>query len=417
MSVEFTALQTAGEHSLRLHRLTYVPEGEEVMVGRPDTGSYAVFPPEGAELLKRLDAGWSLADGARWWYAGTGAQLDTVDFLATIEALGFTVADDEVAAPVVPVRWQRLGAVLFSRPVLAAYATVVVVAAVAMILDPTLRPSYRHFFFTEHIALIPIALALGQFPLLLLHEAFHALAARRLGLPSTLGIGRRYYYLVAETRLDSLYSVPRRDRYLPFFAGALVDLVGVGVFTLAAVIGRQAETPAWLTGLALAFATSGVLRVVWQGMFYLETDFYFAINTVSGCTDLHGAASHLLRTRLARLRRRPLDPKWGQADDWSDHDRAAARWYSSLMVAGYGLSTLTLLVVALPAAWRFWTTVFDRLVGPEQLDLVTALDTSVFVALSLGQLGLLSYVTIRDRRKRAADQSSNHTHPDSEEQS
>ncbi|MGL5811707.1 MAG: hypothetical protein ACRCYQ_17335 [Nocardioides sp.] len=398
MSVEST-----DERLVRLHPLTYVPEGGDIMVGRPETGVYAVFPAEGAALLRRLDAGESMEEGARRWYDQTGERLDTADFLDTIDDLGFTVPDEEEPDAVVRVRWRRLGAVLFSWPVLAAYAAVVVAGVVAMVLDPGLAPSYRHFFFTQHIALIPIALALGQFPLLLLHEAYHALAARRLGLPSTLGIGRRYYYLVAETRLDALYSVPRRQRYLPFFAGAMIDLVGVGVFTLAAVAGRQAEAPGWVTGLALAFATSGVLRVLWQAMFYLETDFYFAINTASGCTDLHGAAAYRLRTWIAGLRGRSLDPKWGRAEDWSDRDHAAARWYSRLMVAGYGLSTFTLLAFALPAAWRFWSTVLDRLVGPETPDLLTLLDTGFFVAMSLGQLGLLAYVTIRDRRRRAAD--------------
>jgi len=405
MSVEFIQ-----ERLLRLHPLTYVVEGDEVMVGRPDTGSYGVFPAVGAELLQLLNSGLPIDDGAQWWRERTGEQLDVADFLETLEGLGFLVHAGQEPAQAGQVRWQRLARMLFSPAVLMAYAAVIIVGVVAMAVDPGLRPSYRHFFFTDHIALIPIALAIGQIPLLLLHEGYHALAARRLGLPSELGIGRRYYYLVAETRLDALYSVPKRQRYLPFFAGALIDAVGVGIFTLAAVIGQQRGAPGWLTGLALAFATSGVLRVVWQAMFYLETDFYFAINTASGCTDLHGASAYRLRGWLARLRRRTLDTKWGVVDDWSERDHAAARWYSALMILGYGFSTLTLVWVALPATWRFWSTVAHRLFGPESPGLVALLDTGFFVAMSLGQLGLLVYVTLRDRRDRSAGSSSEPPH-------
>jgi hypothetical protein len=376
------------------------------MVGRPDTGSYGVFPPAGAELLRRLHGGTTIDAGARWWNDETGERLDVEDFLEIIEDLGFVVADGVEPTSLPRVRWQRLGGWLFSLPAWLVYAALVASGALAMVLDSSLRPSYRNFFFTDHLSLIPITLALGQIPLLLLHEGYHAVAARRRGLPSTLGIGRRYYYLVAETRLDSLYSLPRRQRYLPFFAGALIDTVGVAAFTLAAAASRHCGAAPWLSGLALAFALSGVLRIVWQGMFYLETDVYFAINTATGCADLHGAATYRLRGWRTRLLRRDPDPARGSREDWSEREHAAARWYAALMVAGYGLSTATLLLVALPAAWRFWTTVFDRMSDPGRLGVVGLLDTFVFVALSLGELGLLAYVTIRDRRSSASQQSS-----------
>ncbi len=394
------AIELVEQRLLRLQPLTYVPEGDEVMVGRPDTGSYGVFPAAGAALLQQLHDGMTLGAGAQWWHEQTGERLDVDDFLDTIDGLGFVVPEGQQPAAPVEVRWRRLGGLLFSPAAWLIYGVVILAGLIAMVLDPSLRPSYRNFFFTEHIALIPIALAAGQFPMIFLHEGYHALAARRRGLPSTLGIGRRFYYLVAETRLDSLYSVPRRQRYLPFFAGALIDTVGVGAFVLAAAAGQHLGWPRWVTGLLLAFVLSGLLRIAWQAMFYLETDAYFAINTASGCTDLHGAAAYRLRGWLARLRRRDLDPAWGTAEDWAEQDHAAARWYAPLMVAGYGLSATTLLVVGLPAALRFWGTVADRLFGPEQQSVGTILDTLVFVALSLGELGLLGYVTVRDRRSR-----------------
>jgi len=380
-----------------VHPLTYVDEGDGVMIGRPDTGSYGVFPRAGAELLRSLESGATLESCAQRWHDQTGETLDVPDFLGILDDLGFVVGEDDVRADPSPVRWQRLARVLFSPPVLLLYAAVVAAGLTMMALDQSLRPSYRNVFFTTHISLIPVVLLLAQFPMLLLHEGFHALAARRLGLPSTLGIGRRFYYLVAETRLNSLYSVPRRKRYLPFFAGAMIDTVGVCAFTVLSVAGRHWGAPPWLSGLALALAFSSVLRIAWQFLFYLETDFYFVINAASGCTDLHGAAKHRIRTWLAGVFGRPVRPG---AEEWADRDRAAARWYAPLVVAGYCFSLSMLIFVAVPTAVRFWSTVIHRLNGSQPLTVGRLIDTLVFVISALAELGLLAYVTIRDLRRR-----------------
>lgn len=250
-------------YRMRLQPLTYVEEGDGVMVGRPDTGSYGVFPPDGAELLRRLEAGDSLDACAKWWHSRTGEKLDLDDFRDTLEDLGFLVGENETRVELSDVRWQRLARWLFSPLAWSVYAVVVAAGLVAMIHDPSFRPSYRSIFFTSNIAVVSVALALGQLPLLLLHESYHALAARRLGLPSTLGVGRRFYYIVAETRLNSLYSVQRRRRYLPFLAGALVDTVGIGAFTLLGATARHFGAPSWLSAEPVNLYETAVRTIYW----------------------------------------------------------------------------------------------------------------------------------------------------------
>src|SRR6266567_3718790 len=169
----------AGTH-LRLQPLTYVDEDDGVLVGRPDTGSYGVFPAAGADLLRLLEAGATLEWGAQRWRDQTGEPLDTADFVAILEDLGFLVTENDHRFEPSRVRWQRLAGVLFSPPLWLLYAAMVTGGLTTMIVDPGLRPGYRDVFFTSQISLIPVVLALFQIPLLVLHEGFHALAARRL---------------------------------------------------------------------------------------------------------------------------------------------------------------------------------------------------------------------------------------------
>src|SRR5580704_13994658 len=179
--------------TIRLHRLTMVTEDDGVMVGRPDICSYAVFPAEGAEALRLLDAGTPVSEVAAWYQETCGSSLDVDDFLDVLGDLEFIRGDGEEEPPPAPIRWQRLGRWAFSWPAMICYAAITLAACVAMARFPYLRPTYRHLFFTKYLSLIPVVMAAATIPLVLLHESFHALAGRRLGLPSTLTIGRRFY--------------------------------------------------------------------------------------------------------------------------------------------------------------------------------------------------------------------------------
>jgi hypothetical protein len=391
-----------GRSAVRLHRLTMVPEDDGVMVGRPDIGSYALFPEEGAQALRQLDGGRTLAEVADWYAQASGETLDVDDFLETLDELRFTLADGEQRGGAKPVRWQRLGRWTFSAPAWLLYLALITGAVLAMGHEPALRPSYRSLFFTDRLSIIPIVFTLLAMPCIVIHEAFHALAGRRLGLPSSFGIGRRLYFLVAETRLDSLLSVPRRQRYLPFLAGMLADLVVMSLLTLLAVLLRVSGSPAWCPALCVAIAFSCVLRLIWQFMFYLETDLYFLATNALHCSDLQNASRFRIRTLTARWLRRPVPETEAE---WSDSDLAAARWYAPLLIAGYGFSLGSLAWVGLPTTARFWTTVFHRLTQPGT-STGEIVDALIFLGLTLAQLGLLVYVTIRDWRARRREAAS-----------
>lgn len=384
--------------TVRLHRLTMIDERDGVMVGRLDIGSYALFPSEGAETLRMLDAGTPLAEVAAWYEQVRGTPLDFDDFFEVLTDLEFLLPDgEELPAPAL-IRWRRLANRAFSLLAWFSYAALIIAAVIAMVLQPALRPSYRSFLFTHHLVVIPFALTAAMIPCILMHEAFHALAGRRLGLPSTLSISHRLYYVVAETRLDSLLSVPRRKRYLPFLAGMLADALQISALTLVAGYLRHLGLPGWAPTLCLAVALSCVLRLLWQFMFYLETDLYYVLTHALGCSDLQNATRFHLRTQFRRLRRRPAPEQ--DHIEWSDRDQAMARWYAPLLVLGYGFSLGSLLWAGLPTMVRFWTVIIGRFTAPHP-SIAGILDAIAFVILSFAQWGVLAYVTLRDKRAKA----------------
>lgn len=269
-----------------------------------------------------------------------------------------------------------------------------------MVRTPALVPSYHHLFFTHYMSVLMVTMYLSQMPLVLLHEAAHALAGRRLGLRSRLSVGRRLYYLVFLTALDGLVGVPRRKRFLPILAGILTDIAVLAGLTLLAAVTRRGDGSFPLVGaFALALAYLTVLRLLWQCWFFLQTDVYYLVVTVLGCVDLQTTAKQLLANRWCALLGRParFDP-----EVWHPRDRSVARWYSVLMVAGYAFCLGTLAFGLLPSAVRVFATVLARLSAHGSHSAAGLTDSVLFLLLSVGEVVVAGGLFLRERRSRRA---------------
>ncbi|WBB80072.1 hypothetical protein O7606_01345 [Micromonospora sp. WMMD882] len=396
------------DRPVRVARLTFLPEGDDVVVGNAQADSYAVLPVDGAQVLRHLVEGVTPRAAARWYADTYGEELDIEELLADLAELGFVAPTAPAgptdptgvgAEPDAPVRWQRLGAALLSPVAVAGYTLVLVAAVAVAVTQPDLRPHYRAIFFTEYLTLVTVLLALGQWPLIGLHEAAHALAGRRLGLRTRLSLGNRLQYLVIETSMDGLVTVPRRQRWVPMLAGLGADLLVLALLTLAAAALREPDGTLPLTAricLALGFGT--LLRVAWQFFFYLRTDLYYLLSLVLGTVDLHGSATVLLRHRLRRLTGRPgLDRQWAARHPV---DRRAARWYAWLMVVGYAATLATLAFAVAPAAVDFVAEAFAELDGRHGVG--NLVDSAVVLALSVAELAFVGYLVVRNRRRAGA---------------
>lgn len=392
-----------GTVPLQFYPLSFLDEGDgDIVIGRPDIDSYGVFPADGAALVTELQNGRHPDAAAAWYFDQYGESVDMAEFIDTLTDLELLreptsiTTTMEVVAPQ-PIRWQRLGRAVFSPVGLVAYLALLVGAVVACLADPRLVPDHQNVFFTDYLLLVEITVVVGQAPLILLHEGAHVLAGRRLGLQTKVRLGQRWYFLVFETVMDGLVSVPRRRRYLPIVAGVLTDIGVIAALTLVAAATRSPQGDFSLVGgIALALAFTTLPRIAWQFYFFLQTDGYYLVSTVLGTIDLHGATRGLLRNHVNRLRGRP--DRLVSLDSWHPRDRAAARWYAPLMVLGYSISLAVLVIVVLPLAWAFFTNAAGRVFADGGLSPDARFwDAAIILALTIGQLLLAVYLGVRRR--------------------
>ena len=375
---------------IEFHPLSFVPEGVDVVVGRVETGTYAVLPSDGAELLRQLSEGSTVTEAAAWYERSFGEPVDVEDFVESMDELGFTRTpgsgvDAVTAAP----RFQWLGRALFSTPAWLVYGAIVILALIELVRRPDLWPTSSQVYFSGSLATVTAVLLFGQIPLAFLHEAYHVLAGQRIGLHSRLSVSNRYSYVVFETRTNGLFSVPRRRRYLPFLAGMLIDTVVVGVLDLtAATLGNGHGAMPLVGRLCLALSFSIIARLGWQFLLHLRTDLYYVLSTALNCYDLHEASRSIFVNRLRRLVGRTH--KLVDETQWTDRDRRIGAWYGWLITFGFTATVVLTVFVTGPigvtyvvravggvlagmGTWNFWDSLVSLLIFTIQVVLPVAL--------------------------------------------
>ena len=383
--------------ALHFHELTFLDEGQHVLVGRSGGAGYAVLPHDGASLLEHMVSGASPADAAAWYRRNYDELVDIDDFVATLDGLGFLREDGATASEEPePVALQAFARAFFSRAAFVCYTVIIAAWVATIVRHPYLAPRPGHVFFTRYLVLVQLLVLFGQIPLLFLHEGFHVLAGRRLGLPSRVRLGRRMWIIVVETRMPDLLAVPRRKRYLPFLAGMLGDVLVVSLLGLIAyTLSGDGAVAHVIAAIALALAFPVCMRFAYQFLLFLQTDVYFVITTALGCYDLHAASRALLLNRLWRLLGRP--ERMQDQERWTPRDRAFAHWYAPLFAIG----ATVLLALTVEAIFPVIKVCIDLTAAAVRSRSHGAhfWDAALFIAVTVVQFGLYLYLLLRNRNR------------------
>ena len=136
----------------------------------------------------------------------------------------------------------------------------------------------------------------------------------------------------------------------------------------------------------------------WQGYFFLRTDGYYLVATVTGCQNLHEAGWWRLRTGLSRLTRGRLGGTVTDGSQFGATDLRVSRWYAPLLLVGYCLAFSVLVFMVLPLAWTFFTLALTRVFAGAAASSAQLLDSAVVLAVALGQVLLAAALAARQRR-------------------
>jgi len=341
-------------------------EGEEVVIGSPETGLFLALPLKAVELLDLLALGKSVGEVSDLYFEDTGETPDLEDLLHHLETKGIVepqlaglAGEEQSRRPVRERKYhfssfpQSIASLLFGRLALTCVAALIALALAAILRDHSLMPVPMDLVFYQQRALSWTLLTLFTYFGIFLHEMAHLVAARSVGVNSRMGISHRLWYLVAETDLTGLWSVPKKQRYLPLMAGMILDAAIASLLVLSLFAERQHFF--YISPLALrlfrAMAFTNLMRILWEFFLFVRTDLYFVVVTYLNCKNLLVDTRAFLRNQVARV-----TPRISAVDQSGipPTERRAIRTYAALYLAGRAWAFVTLFWVTIPVCLGYW---------------------------------------------------------------
>jgi len=337
-----------------LRPLVIRSEDGEYVVGSLDNGEFVVLPEVGRRAIELLGSGQTLAEAHRALEVEYGISVDLPDFVDQIAGIGFVEQVDGQGVPdgqVTPVPAPRLRARhvawLISRPAAVVYLVIVLTAAFLLVTQPRSRPGSGKLLVIPWTSAILLLLTALFAIVIALHEVGHLVAARAFGLPAQVSLTTRLYFLTARTEVPCLWAVPRRQRYVVYLAGIVVDLL---VLCLAVIVGT-----AWpsLHALLAVVAIVPIINLILQLQLYMKTDLYLVAADLTRARNLFADSTAYVRYVVGvgreRLARRPRPSLPEALSALPARERRTVRVYAGVMVAGTVFSLAFYLLVLLPA--------------------------------------------------------------------
>lgn len=403
-------MTTTTDLQARAALLTVSFDGDDYVIGRPDLGSYIAVPEPGAVFVTGLQAGLSLAEATARASDVAGEAVDGVDFLDGLTNAGLLdlPVDPDTVTPGGrgrPVRWiegisPHATSWLFTPVAWTGYGLAAVFSLGVLVLRPELRPTWEHLWFLPDPLLSVLAFLLVSTVTGAIHEMWHWLAGRAVGVPAVFRISYRGVFLVFETDLTQLVALPRRRRYGPFLAGMAFDfavlagalglrlLVELGVIDLPAVVDRF---------LAM-FVLAKTLAIAWQWVgVFLRTDGYAVLANALRCHDLYRTTWLTVKNRLVRL---PV-AEGEELAAAGARDQSVARWFGAVFVVGMIATLWVYANVMVPSAIGMFGWVGAEASGLA-VGTVAFWESMAVLAFMVAQYGLPPLLAFRERRLRKA---------------
>lgn len=393
------------ETVVTFHKL-YTGEKEDglVLVGRKDIGSYVSLPAEAVKVIDLLNSGKTVGETKKIFEKKYGEKADIEEFIEDMITNEMVKSVDDYNVPTTSKAQKDLFSGIkghhvswmFSRPAWILYGGCGGASLVLLALFPEYIPRPPDFFWHPWYSVAVGLMFFFGWVLIAFHELAHLFAAKTVGTEGYFSLSNRLVFLVAQTNLGNIWTVPRKDRYTVYFAGMAWDSVMVFLCLLILLLRDQYiwYIPDIWYNFLKAVIFIKVWGIIWQFRFNMQTDVYYTIANYFKCRNLLGDAQNYIKNFFSQYITRISTTDF---DDTPPLEMKAIRYYTPIYLIGlivtlatYFFRNLPLLLLQIKRALEGLTTGYTQ--NPHLF-----IDAVVLIVLTTFNFGLLGYFIVKPR--------------------
>jgi len=380
---------------VELHPLSIVKEEDKFIVGREDTEIYILTQKVGVEIIQAIQRHKRVSEIEKSLKKRHGA-VDVEGFVEKLKVHGFVKKIDKKFLHYRKKKTkdffgfisQKNISWLFSKPMYTFYIIMLLLGLASFLMNPNYFPKSQDYFFTGYyILLFPLSFFVSWF-FVLLHEFGHYAAAKSLGIKAHFGISNRLHYVVATTSVTNLYSLSRKKRFRVLFGGMAVDFLVIALGFLLLFVSDYFFGFSPIIYKIIKFVILiQFLGILWQFMFFMKTDIYYAFEHWRGIYNLMEKTKQFLKSKLKKT----FNPYFLKKE------KNTIRVYSAFMVLGMLIVGAIFFLYSLPILVQlFVTSVGNILRGFVALNFSHFYDKLLFLLFFAANQSLLLYSLIKN---------------------
>ncbi|MCS5504088.1 MULTISPECIES: hypothetical protein [Lysinibacillus] len=322
---------------ISLSNLTVIKEIDEYTIGDEQKNIFFRVPKEAIYVIEEAKGHNTIEEIQDSILQNKKIEIDVLDFMNTLNSLG-VINDINLDEDRKNNFIQSLGKFLFNKATITFYIINILLTIILLIAFPNkLTPNYQDTFVLSSIGLSLLLFFFVSWFLVFVHEGAHYLAVSATGKKMNFQLSIRWFWVVIEANMNTLWSIPREKRYIPFLAGFFIDILIINIsFMLILVI-----NDIFIISLLKMIALIQFYKIIWQFIIFLRTDFYYVLLNYFGVSTLtKGSIAYLLRK---------ISPKYNLFfDKLSSREQIICKRYSWLYIVSLFAVCYLFLFLSIP---------------------------------------------------------------------
>lgn len=329
---------------------TYPSEKDSITIRRIGTSDYLSLDVDTLNIYHSFSQDKTIAEVTTMYSANDYQVDDIIEFVEVLVDAGYVksinghlISESLLDSPKLNVRHSKIFQILFSKVAWVFYLLTMLVNLFLFSTFENIRPKGSDFFVSNSgIASIAIII-ISTWIVIFFHEYGHICAAKSAGIGAKVKWGYRLVFLVLETEVTDIWSVPRRKRYGIYLAG----LAWTSVLILLCLIMQFYFSNEILIKILKFSVLMQLQTTVFQALLFLRTDLYYVLTNFLEIDDLDESMKFIFKNiftlRLGKIR--------SKLNSLPNKEKKLVKIYSLLSFMGILISLYLFFVIDIPIAY------------------------------------------------------------------